>query len=254
MLDGITGGLVASLVAAFGTALGAFALLLRKQWQPRQRTHMLAVAAGVMLGATFFSLILPALEGLGSDRVAALTVAALIIAGAASVGGLNRIVPHEHLVKGREGPERTGIDGSTLFVLAITLHNLPEGLSVGVAATADFNAGVPVLVGITAQNIPEGFAVAAALLSGGTSRGRAALIGAATGLAEVVGGVLGALVVGIGSAVVPYAYAFAAGAMLYVISGEVIPETHAEGKEASATFALVFGFCAMMLLDLSLGT
>lgn len=255
-MEGTIGGLFASGVAALGTALGATTLLIRRDWSPTQQSRLLAAAAGVMLGATFFSLILPALDSLQSEHGTVwgtLWVALLIGVGAASVGLLNQVVPHQHPVKGREGPEDAGLSGPTLFVLAISLHNLPEGLSVGVASASDFSAGLPVLLGITAQNLPEGFAVAAALLGDGSCRSAAVGIGALTGLAEVLGGTIGALVVGVGTAVVPFAYAFAAGAMLFVISGEVIPETHARGKESASTYGLVFGFCAMMLLDVTLG-
>ena len=251
-MEGALAGFVASLVAATGTALGAMILLVRRTWSPLQQTLMLATSAGIMLGATVFSLTLPALEslrGMLGDLGGTGWVAAMIVAGAATVGLIHRFVPHEHSVKGREGPPSVDLRGPTLFSLAIALHNVPEGLSVGVASTADLQTGPPVLLGITTQNLPEGFAVAAALSAGGVSRGKAVVAGALTGVAEIAGGLMGIALVGLGEAVVPFAYAFAAGAMLFVISGEVIPETHTAGKESRATYALVLGFCAMMLLD-----
>lgn len=254
-LTGWLGGVVASAIAALGTAAGALVLFLRRRWSGHQQVLMLASAAGVMLGATVFSLLLPALdafsETLGGPGGAGMT-ALWVLLGSGSIGVLNQLVPHEHARKGREGPASL-LGRHTLFVLAIALHNFPEGLSVGVASGVELSKGLPLLLGITAQNLPEGFAVAAALLNDGARRGLAVGVGALTGLAEVVGGMVGASAVSVGAAVVPYAFAFAAGAMLFVISGEVIPETHAGGREAAATHALMVGFAAMMVLTVVLG-
>lgn len=254
-LTGFWGGMVASSIAAFGTAAGSLVLFLRRRWSERQQVWMLAAAAGVMLGATLFSLLLPALDDLSTSLGStggALVAGAMVLTGALAVSLLHQIIPHEHAQKGREGP-RSPLGRHTLFIFAIALHNIPEGLSVGVASGVELSQGLPVLLGITAQNLPEGFAVAAALLNDGAKRAFAVGIGALTGLAEVLGGGVGAAAVGLGEAVVPYAYGFAAGAMLFIISGEVIPETHAAGKETAATHAMMVGFVLMMLLTVLLG-
>jgi ZIP family zinc transporter len=218
---------------------------------------MLSVAAGVMLGATVFSLIIPALASMeqssGSELLAVLTVAAGLLMGATGIWGLHAVTPHQHDGKGREGPGTTRLGKHTLFVLAITLHNLPEGMSVGVSYGADPDTGLAVAIGIALQNIPEGFAVAAALLSDGMKAGRAACVALLTGLVEPVGGLVGALAVSVSAAVLPWGLSIAAGAMMFVISGEVIPETHVAGRERLATLSLVAGFALMMVLDVALG-
>ncbi len=248
------GGILASLVAAGGTAIGAVFLFVRRRWSVQQQILMLASAAGVMLGATFFSLLLPALDILRERQgnlQGVLNTAFWVAIGAVTVSAVNQWIPHHHEAKGREGPE-SKYGRNTLFILAIAIHNVPEGLSVGVASGVDFTQGLPVLLGITAQNLPEGFAVAAALLTDGARRGTAVGIGALTGMAEVLGGIVGSAAVGLGEVMVPFCYAFAAGAMLFIISGEVIPETHARGRENSATHALVIGFVGMMILTVLL--
>lgn len=251
-MSGLGSAALAGAVAATGTAIGSLFLLVRRSWSEAQQTLMLAGAAGIMLGATFFSLLLPALEQLSSQYGKALgygaTVGALL-AGSGLVALLNRILPHEHPIKGAEGPRNPFLSKQALFVLAIAIHNLPEGLSVGVSSGVDLAKGLPLLLGITAQNLPEGFAVAAALVSAGTSRTLAVAIGALTGSAEFLGALVGAAVVAFGAWAVPLSFAFAAGAMLYVISGEVIPETHGKETGNLATWALLTGFVAMMGLD-----
>jgi ZIP family zinc transporter len=250
-------GLTASTIAGACTGLGALPIFLRRQWGETSRTLMLAAAAGVMLGATVFSLIVPALGMVtargGSEREAVLVVGIGLLLGAVAIWLLHALTPHEHFVKGREGPQRSGLGRYGLFVVAITLHNFPEGASVGVAWGAGDAAGVAVATGIGLQNLPEGLAVAAALLADGSSRARAFWIACLTGFAEPIGGVFGALFTTLGESLLPYGLAAAAGAMLFVVSGEVIPETHRDSRERSATFALVLGFVAMMVVDAVLG-
>lgn len=218
---------------------------------------MLAVAAGVMLGATVFSLILPALEiaraGGRSELRAAGVVSGGVTLGALSIWALHACVLHEHFAKGVEGRYTPALGRNWLFILAITLHNFPEGMSVRAAYGAGPETGIAVTVGIGLQNLPEGLAVAAALTADGFGRGRAFWIAFVTGLVEPIGGIVGATVAGISAIMLPWSLAFAAGAMLFVIAGEVIPETHREGSERAATFSLVIGFVAMMTLDLTLG-
>lgn len=256
--DPILAGLLGSLVAGLSTGLGALPVFVRRTWSERSRRLMLAAAGGMMLGATFFSLILP---GLALARVAqpagpgaVLTIAAGVVFGALALWGLHALTPHEHFTKGREGAPAPHLDRHWMLVLAIALHNLPEGLSVGVAyGDTASPTGHAMTLGIAAQNMPEGLAVAAALISGGASRGRAFLVALLTGLVEPVGGLIGALTVSLSTALLPWGLAFAAGAMLFVVSGEVLPETHAGGAERPATFAVVLGFVGMMTLALALG-
>jgi ZIP family zinc transporter len=250
-------GPLASLVAGLATSLGAVPIFFGAA---RQRSHevlMLATAAGIMLGATVFSLILPALD-LNAGRaapgfLAALLTGAGVLLGAVAIYALHGSIPHQHFVKGREGAAPGQLGRQWLFVLAITLHNFPEGLSVGVAyGTHDIHDGLAITLGIGLQNMPEGLAVAAALVSEGMSRWRGFAVATLTGLVEPLGGIVGAVAVSVSDAVLPWALSGAAGAMLYVISGEVIPETHRHGREARATLSLVAGFVLMMLLDVGL--
>lgn len=248
----VSTGLLGSLVAG----LGALFIFFRKKWSERSQVIMLAVAAGVMLGATVFSLILPAREIVaqrsGSDVVAALVVSGGIALGALCVWAIHAVVPHKHFTKGPDGVVSINLGKHWLFILAITLHNFPEGMSVGVAFGDEIESGVAVMLGIGLQNLPEGLAVAAALVGDGTTQARAFVIALLTGLVEPVGGLVGALAVSLSTELLPWGLAFAGGAMLFVISGEVIPETHREGVEQLATFSLVVGFIVMLLLDVTL--
>lgn len=274
-------GLGASLVAGLATAVGALPVLAFGRPDVRVQNLMLGFAAGVMLAATAFSLVLPGVEAAERQGFGALgaagVVAAGIALGALAVWAVNEAVPHEHFVKGPEGGSSRGHGADParlgrlwLFVLAITIHNFPEGLSVGVgfgggpapadlpgvapgAGAVDVANGLALTVGIGLQNAPEGLAVAAALIAEGYSRGRALWVALLTGLVEPVGGLVGAGAVSLAAPVLPWALAFAAGAMLFVISGEIIPETHRKGRATGATFAVTVGFIAMMVLDVALG-
>lgn len=246
-------GFLGSLVAGLGAGLGALPIFVRASWSKDAQRLMLAIAGGMMLGATFFSLLQPALvlarEAGGSSGSAVAIVALGVLLGALALWGAHVAIPHEHFSKGREGRRAVRLGRNTLFVLAIALHNFPEGLSVGIAyGGGAFARGHEVALSIFAQNLPEGLAVAAALIADGMRRGRAFLIALLTGLVEPLGGLVGALAVIVSEALLPWGLAFAAGAMLFVVSGEVIPETHAGGRERSATFAIIIGFIAMMAL------
>ena len=246
-------GFLGSLVAGLATGLGALPVFVRSGWSRNAQRLMLAVAGGMMLGATFFSLLQPALDLVrvrgGTNLEAAVTASLGIGLGAVVLWIVHRAIPHEHFTKGREGGSAFHLGRNGLFVLAIALHNLPEGLSVGVAyGDAAASTGYAMTLGIGAQNLPEGLAVAAALMAGGMRRGRAALVALLTGLVEPLGGLIGALAVSASDALLPWGLAFAAGAMLFVVSGEVLPETHVQGHERSATFAVIGGFVAMMAL------
>jgi ZIP family zinc transporter len=256
-LSPLAAGFIGSLVAGLGTGAGALAVFFKRQWKQEAQAIMLALAAGVMLGATLFSLILPAFEIIktsGAGRMeSGLVVAGGLALGALAIWALHANVPHEHFVKGPEGRTILNLGRNWLFILAITLHNLPEGMSVGVAYGDQPSTGLAMTIGIGLQNLPEGLAVAAALIGDGFSRARAFAIALVTGLVEPIGGLIGATAVALSDALLPWALAFAGGAMLFVISGEIIPETHQKGIENRATFSLVAGFILMMLLDLTLG-
>jgi ZIP family zinc transporter len=250
-------GLMASVVAGFGaTAVGALPVFLMNGMRERINNLLLSFAAGIMLAATVFSLLLPAVEsarGLVADPLhAVLGVAAALLVGGITMTLAHRLLPHEHFLKGREGTDAHRISRIWLFVLAIAIHNLPEGLAVGVgAAGSNPQDAMAVTLGIAIQNLPEGLSVAVALLGLGYSRLFSFLIAAGTGLLEVLGGGIGAATIATGAVVLPWALGFAAGAMLFVVSDEIIPETHRPGMAEGATAALFVGFALMMVLDLA---
>lgn len=253
-------GVLASVVAGFlATTLGAVPVFFLRTMRDATQNLMLAFAAGVMLAATFFSLLLPALDqaeaGLGSRSHAAFAVIAALLTGAVIMHLAHRYAPHEHFgEKGREGIDAGRLARVWLFVIAIALHNFPEGLAVGIgAASGDLGSGLGVTLGIGLQNLPEGLAVAVALRGQGYDRSHAFLIAALTGALEPLGGIVGAGALAISAGLLPWALAFAAGAMLFIISSEVIPETHRHGVERGATTALFGGFVVMLYLDVALG-
>ncbi len=251
-------GILASLGAGLMTGLGALPVLFGRNVSQRTNDAFLGFAAGVMLSASFFSLILPgieAAEGLhGSTVIAAFIVAAGIALGAGAVALMNEFVPHLHFVQGPEGGDPGAMAKIWLFVIAITIHNFPEGLAVGVGfGGGNIANGMSLATGIGLQNAPEGLAVAIALRGQGYARQRAFLIALATGLVEPLGGALGVTLVTISESVLPWGLGFAAGAMLYIISHEIIPETHRNGHQKWATTGLLFGLILMMLLDVTLG-
>jgi ZIP family zinc transporter len=268
MSDIVLIGLLASLGAGLMTGIGALPVLAGRHPSARRSDTMLGFAAGVMLSASYLSLILPGLaaaEAQGHGRFAAAALAGAGLAlGALFVAWLNRALPHEHFVAGREGAgaERVGAEGVGsegmgriwLFVLAITIHNFPEGLAVGVGfGGGDVANGMTLAIGIGLQNAPEGLAVAVALVGLGYSRLFAVAIATATGLVEPVGGLVGVVAVHASEALLPWGLTFAAGAMLFIISHEIIPETHRRGHQTAATAGLMVGVIAMMLLDVTLG-
>jgi ZIP family zinc transporter len=247
--DPIMLGAVASLIAGAATGTGALPIFIKKDFSRRTLDIMLALAGGVMLAASSFSLLVPALE----DLVHWYDVFTVVALGFA-LGGLfvhiaDRFIPHEHFEQGHEGPP-SSLSRVWLLILAITIHNFPEGLAVGVAfGTSDAITGFSVAVAIGLQNIPEGLAVAAPMVREGFSRSKAALFALGTGLVEPIGGLLGVSIVSITSALLPYGLAFAAGAMVFVVGDEMIPESHAGGNARIATWGLIIGFIIMMALD-----
>ena len=241
-------GSVASLVAGLATGAGALPVLFTRRISDRFLDIMLGFAAGVMLAATSFSLLVPSVE-LGGPWVAVLG----LLLGAVVLHLVDRFIPHFSPAFGAEGPP-SRLSRVWLFVLAITIHNFPEGLAVGVSfGSGDVAAGFAIATAIGLQNMPEGLAVAVPLVREGYSRRRALWYGTLTGLVEPLGGLLGAAIVAISRPILPWGLAFAAGAMLFVIADEMIPESHRKGYKREATFGLIAGFIVMMLLDTIFG-
>ncbi|MFB4393778.1 MULTISPECIES: ZIP family metal transporter [unclassified Pseudomonas] len=240
------------------TALGAVLAVVLRDVSARSQDVMLGFAAGMMLAASSFSLILPGLDAArevtGNGPAAAFTVVLGMGLGVLLMLGLDRFTPHEHESTGPCGPEAARIGRVWLFVLAITLHNLPEGMAIGVSFTnGDLSIGLPLTTAIAIQDIPEGLAVALALRATGLSNIKAALVAIGSGLMEPLGAAIG-LGISTGFALAyPVSMGLAAGAMIFVVSHEVIPETHRNGHQTAATLGLMGGFGVMMFLDTALG-
>lgn len=254
----VADALLGGMVAAGATAAGTLPILFARTIPQKVQDGMFGFGAGVMLAASAFSLVAPGIAAAESQGAgpwgAGLTVGAAILLGAAALLLMDRLLPHEHFIKGREGIEAHRLRRTWLFVFAITLHNLPEGLAIGVGyAGNDPLRGTALATGIAIQDIPEGLVVAVALIAAGYKRAFAVALGMLSGLVEPVGAVLGAAVVGWSAALLPWGLGFAAGAMLFVISHEIIPESHRKGHEVYATCGLMLGFVLMMLLDTALG-
>lgn len=247
-------GVTASLLAGLATGLGALPAIFVRNVSRVTQNIFLGFGAGVMLAATSFSLIIPALDAGGGHIGAALKVAGGLILGGLFLWLADRILPHEHFINGPEGSDSKRLRRIWLFVIAIVIHNFPEGLAVGVGfGGGNFQDGISLAIGIGIQNMPEGLVVALALLSEKYTLGRALLVALFSGLVEPIGGALGAGLISVFGGLLPWGLAFAAGAMLYVVSDEIIPEIHAERKSARATWGLMGGFIVMMLLDVTLG-
>jgi zinc transporter, ZIP family len=250
-------GLIGSLAAGLMTSVGALPVLFDRRPSERTRDVLLGFAAGVMLSASFFSLIVPSLEvseGIyGAGVLPAAIAVGGILLGAGTLAVLNEVLPHQHFVQGREGPASASLRRVWLFVFAIAIHNFPEGMAVGVGfGGGNVANGVALAIGIGLQNVPEGLAVAVALRGEGFTRWRAFAIASLTGLVEPVGGLLGVAAVTIAQPLLPWGLTFAAGAMLYVISHEIIPETHRRGFQKQATAGLIVGLAIMLFLDVTL--
>jgi len=240
------------------TAFGALPARFLRNLSNRTEDTLLGLAAGMMLAASSFSLILPGLEAgksiTGSNALGALTVVVGLGLGVLLMLGLDKFTPHEHEHGGPCGAGCGRVSRVWLFVFAIALHNLPEGMAIGVSfAQGDLGVGLPLTTAIALQDIPEGLAVAMALKAAGLSPRRAVAVAAATGMMEPVGPLLG---VGLASGLAfayPVGLGLAAGAMIFVVSHEVIPETHRNGHQTPATLGLMAGFAVMMVLDTALG-
>ena len=237
-------GIVGTLITGFATGIGALPILFTSNVSDRLLDALLGFAAGVMLAATAFSLIVPAIE-LGGIWSAVFG----ILIGALFLAALDHLLPHTHLIKGAEGPS-SHLRRVWLLIIAITLHNFPEGLAVGVGFGADrIPDAIALMIAIALQNMPEGLAVALPLVREKWPRGTALLYALGSGMAEPIAGVVGALAVTLMRPLLPWGLAFAAGAMLYVVSDEIIPETHRRGYELEGTGGVIVGFLVMMFLD-----
>ena len=215
---------------------------------------VLSFAAGVMLAAAVLGLILPSME-YGGKWALVITIGGIFV-GALCLNLIDKVVPHLHRLVGPdiESHNNTNLSKVLLFVTAIAIHNLPEGIAAGVSfGSGDLSQAALIAGGIALQNIPEGMVIIGPMLAAGVKPGRTFVCAAITGLVEVAGTLLGYLAVSVASAVLPFALAFAGGTMLYVISDEMIPETHAHGGERGATYFLLAGFCLMLASDFLLG-
>ena len=244
--------LLTALGVGGATVFGAVLGFLFKKISHKFSDIVLAFAAGVMLAAAVIGLVLPSL-----DYGSLLTTVIGIFCGAVCLNLLDKLVPHLHRLSGADQeahPDQTAkLNKVLLFVMAIAIHNLPEGIAAGVGfGTGNNGEAITIAAGIALQNIPEGMVIIAPMLAAGMSKGRTLVIALMTGLVEVLGTLLGYFAVTVSTAVLPFALAFAGGTMLYVISDEMIPETH-HGETRGVTYALLVGFCVMLVSDVLLG-
>ncbi|MEL6165258.1 MAG: ZIP family metal transporter [Cyanobacteria bacterium J06628_3] len=257
-MNNLAVGAIASLATGLATVIGAFPIFLPIKITQRVQGIMLGFGGGVMLAATSFSLIIPGTEAAQAQGYSK-AIAALIMVGGIVLGGTflqlaHRFLPHEHFFMGKENCSDSDLSRVWLFILAITIHNFPEGLAVGVNfGNNSISDGIPVALGIGLQNIPEGLVVAVSLVAEKYSSVYALLISLLTGLVEPIGGLVGIGVVSVANFILPWAMGFAAGAMLFIISDEIIPESHRQGFEKEGTIGIMFGFVIMMFLDITLG-
>ncbi|WP_336360166.1 ZIP family metal transporter [Haladaptatus sp. ZSTT2] len=258
-------GLIGGMIIASFNLLGASLVLVWRNPSEKALDAALGFAAGVMLAASFTSLIIPGIEQYSNGNPVPVLVG--VVLGALFLDRSDMLVPHAHyLLSGRSRPDAAHpstnlpvtderLSGVILFILAITLHNMPEGLAVGVGfGSGNIDTAIPLMLAIGIQNIPEGLAVSVAAINAGLDRRfYAAFAGIRSGVVEIPLAVFGAYAVQTVSALLPYAMGFAAGAMLFVISDEIIPETHTSGNERVATLGVIFGAVVMLYLDISLG-
>lgn len=234
-----------------GTAIG----FIFKNLTEKFSNIVLSFAAGVMLAAAVIGLIIPSLEG--AEWWGVLITIAGVIVGALCLNLIDKLVPHLHRLMGPPDAEKhnnANLSKVLLFVLAIGIHNLPEGIAAGVGfGTDNMTQAFIIAGGIALQNIPEGMVIVGPMLAAGIPKKKTAIAAIITGLVEVVGTFIGYFAVRIATAILPFALAFAGGTMLYVVSDEMIPETHSKGNERGATYALLIGFCLMLAVDFLLG-
>ncbi|MBE6570461.1 MAG: ZIP family metal transporter [Ruminococcaceae bacterium] len=246
--------LITALGVGGATIFGSLIGFLFKNLSHRFSDIILSFSAGVMLSAAVLGLVLPSLE-YGGKYGLIITIFG-IFAGALCLNLIDKLVPHLHKLMGAdiEPHGNTNLSKVLLFVLAIGIHNLPEGIAAGVGfGSGNVSQALMIAGGIALQNIPEGMVIIAPMLAAGVTPKKTFICAMITGLVEVVGTLIGYFAVSLASAILPFALAFAGGTMLYVVSDEMIPETHAHGSERGATYALLVGFCLMLMIDVLLG-
>ena len=244
--------LLTALGVGGATVIGALLGFVFKKTSHKFNDIVLSFAAGVMLAAAVFGLVLESLEYGGKYSIIVTVIG--VFFGAVCVNLIDKLVPHLHKLTGADQehhPSKTEqLNKVLLFVIAIAIHNLPEGIAAGVGfGTGNTGEALTIAGGIALQNIPEGMVIIAPMLASGMKKGRTFVIALMTGVVEVIGTLLGYFAVSISTAILPFALAFAGGTMLYVISDEMIPETHAHGNERGATYSLLVGFCLMLAFD-----
>ncbi|MBR0532251.1 MAG: ZIP family metal transporter [Bacteroidales bacterium] len=250
--------LTALLIPFLGTALGsAFVFFMRKDMPERLQKTLLGFASGVMVAASVWSLIIPALE-MGSGKTSVIPVTVGLLAGFAFLLLIDQVTPHIHPVGGPEGP-KSRLSRTTMLALAVTIHNFPEGMAVGVAVagalSSDFSmaGAIALSLGIAIQNIPEGAIISMPLKAAGNSRWKSFLIGTLSGIVEPLGGALVLLLASVATSAMPYLLPFAAGAMLYVVIEELVPEASQGEHSNMSTIGFAIGFALMMVLDVVMG-
>ena len=246
--------LLTALGVGGATVIGALFGFLFKSASHKFSDIILSFAAGIMLAAAVLGLIVPSVEYGG--KFALLVTVAGIFAGAVCLNLVDKLVPHLHRIVGNDIELHNNADLSKvlLFVMAIAIHNLPEGIAAGVGfGSGDVSQALLIAGGIALQNIPEGMVIIAPMLASGVTPTKTFICAMLTGLVEVIGTLIGFFAVKVSVIILPFALAFAGGTMLYVISDEMIPETHAHGNERGATYALLVGFCVMLVSDVLLG-
>ncbi|MBQ8338418.1 MAG: ZIP family metal transporter [Oscillospiraceae bacterium] len=246
--------LITALGVGGATIIGSLLGFAFKKISHRFSDIVLSFAAGVMLAAAVLGLVLPSIEYGG--KLGLVYAVAGIFAGALCLNLIDKLVPHLHKLVGPEDESHNNANLSRvlLFVMAIAIHNLPEGIAAGVGfGSGNTSQALVIAGGIALQNIPEGMVIIGPMLASGVSTKKTLVCALLTGLVEVVGTLIGYFAVSISTAILPFALAFAGGTMLYVISDEMIPETHAHGSQRGATYALLVGFCVMLVTDVLLG-
>ena len=247
-------GFLAALAAGMFTGLGGLCIFLKKRYLKSEINQFLNLAAGVMLAAAFFSLLVPSMEDIvgqgGCLYMEALSYAAALFVGVLLVWGLNVVLPHEHNNMGRHGPN-FDIRKAWLFIIAITLHKLPEGLAVGVAYGADSLINpISLVIGIAAHNVPEGLTIAISLIGAGYSRLKAVGVAFLIGLVQPLGAIIGLLLMGISFDIVPFGMALAGGTMLFVVVNEILPETYGAKETNKSAVAVFLGFIVMTYITM----
>ena len=246
--------LLTALGVGGATIIGAVIGFFVKDVDHKTNDIILGFAAGIMLAAAVNGLIVPAFDAVGTSMLWLPVVG--IFEGAVFLNIMDRLTPHLHKLSGADieaHANNKNLNRAILFVMAVALHNLPEGMAAGVGfGNEDVSAAITVAVGIALQNIPEGIITVSPLVMSGVKRSRAFVLAAVTGLIEVIGTFIGFYVSEVSAHILPFALAFAGGTMLYIISDEMIPETHSHGFERTATYSILIGFTLMLILDVVL--